>query len=86
MFVWNKFFVCLCLGFPGLGSVSLGAEHGNGALVVRTLVEINDAVGQCVQRVVLALGYILTGEMLVATLTNDDVAGGNALSTSNLNT
>jgi len=86
MFVWNKFCVVLSLGFLSLFSVSLGAEHRHCALVAGTLVEVYHAVCQSIQRIILALSNVLTSEMLVATLTDDDVAGDNLLSTPNLNT
>lgn len=84
MFVWNSFLFFLCLCRLRFFSVSLGREHGNGALVALALVEVNHAIGQCVERVILSLRYILSRVMPVATLANDDVAGDNLLATPNL--
>ena len=48
--------------------------------------EVDHTVCQSIQCVVLTLSDILTGEVLVATLANDDVAGNDLLTTPNLNT
>lgn len=61
-------------------------DNGNNTLVVLTLVEVNSTVYESVESVVLALSYTSTSEVLVATLTNDDVACDNALTAENLNT
>ena len=85
MIVWNKLF-CL-LGFSLLGSLSvnLRREHRNSTLVASSLVEVNNTVGQSIQCIVLALCNILTGEVLVTTLANNDVAGNDFLATPDLN-
>ena len=74
----------LCLSLLGLLSVNLRSEYRDSALVAGTLVEIYDSISQCIERVILTLSYILTGEVLVATLTNDNVAGYNLLATPDL--
>lgn len=56
-------------------------NHRDFALVELSFVEDNDAVGKSIKGIVLALCDILTWEVLVATLANDDVAGCNLLST-----
>jgi uncharacterized iron-regulated membrane protein len=85
LFVWNKFLlVVLCFGLLGLFGVFLRRENRNSALGAAALVEINHSVSECIERVVLALGYILTGEVLVATLANDDVASLDGLTAPNL--
>ena len=45
------------------------------------LLEFDDAVTQCIQRVILAHTDILAGIVLRAALTNDDVASNGGLST-----
>lgn len=83
MFVWNSF-CFLCLRRLRFFSVSLGREHGNGTLVAFSLVEVNHAIHERVERVVLSLRYILSRVMPVATLANDDVAGDDFLASPNL--
>ncbi len=85
MFVWNSVLL-LGLDFLGLLGVNLRREHRDCTLVATSLVEVHNTVGQCIECVVFALGYVLTGEMLVTTLTHDDVAGDDLLTTPNLNT
>ena len=45
------------------------------------LLEFDDAVTQCIQRVILAHTDVLAGIVLRAALTNDDVASNSGLST-----
>ena len=85
MFVWNKLLFYLSVSLLGFLSVNFGRENGDCALVAGSLVEVNHAISKSIQCVVLALSYILTGEVLVATLANDDVAGDDLLATPNLN-
>ena len=84
MFVWNKLIFVLSLGLLQLLSISLGREHANSALIALTLVEIHHAIGKSEQSVVLTLSYVLTWEVLVATLANDDVTCDDALTTPDL--
>lgn len=74
LFVWNSFVVYLCL------RCCLRRYNRDLALVELSFVEDNDAVGKSIKGVVLALRDVLTWEVLVATLANDDVAGCNLLS------
>ena len=48
--------------------------------------EVHYTVNKCIECVVLANTYVLTGIVLRTTLANDDVAGSNTLTTPNLNT
>lgn len=83
MFVWNKL-LNLSLSLLGFFSVSLWREHRHGTFVASSLVEVHHTVGQGIQCVVLALRYILTGVVPVATLANNDVTGNDFLTTPNL--
>ena len=87
MFVWNKF-CCYLLRFSLFGflGVSFRGQYGNCALVASSLVEVNDAIRKSIQCIVLALSNILSREVSVTTLANDNVAGNNLLTTPNLNT
>lgn len=74
MFVWNKLFKILSLRCC-LGSVILLRENRDLALVELSLVEVNYAISKSIQSVILTLSNILAYEVLVATLTNNDVTG-----------
>ena len=87
LFVWNKFVCFICLRFRCyLGCVCLFGKYGDCALVELSLVEVNHAVSECIERVVLALTYVFTRIVAVAALANDDVARDDLLTTTNLNT
>lgn len=69
----------------GLLSVNLWRENRNCTLVLAALVEVNDTICQSIQCIILTLSYILTWEVLVTTLANDDVTCDDALTTPDLN-
>lgn len=60
--------------------------YRNHALVILTLVEVYCSVDKSIESVVLTLCYTSTWEMLVTTLTNDDIACYYRLTTEDLNT
>ncbi len=60
--------------------------NANGRTVKTTSLEHYDTILQRVQGVILTHAYVLTGIVLGATLTNDNVACDALLSTENLNT
>ena len=69
----------------GQRSLSLGCWYDRyHALVVLSLVEVYSTVNESIESVVLTLSNASTGEVLVTTLANDDVAGCNALTAENL--
>lgn len=55
------------------------------ASVSAALVEVNHAVYQCVESVILTDTYVISRVVSCTTLANDDVAGDNLLTTPNLN-
>ena len=67
-----------------LGGISLLRQNVDCALVATTLLEIDDAVYERIERIVLALTNILAGVVAVATLTHDDVASVDLLATPDL--
>lgn len=60
-------------------------DNRNDRLVVLTLVEVNSTIYESVESIVLTLSNINAWEVLVTTLTNDDVASYTLLTTPNLN-
>ena len=87
LFVWNSFALfCLSFRLYSLCSVGFLGKDGDSTLIVLASVEVNDTVCKCIQCVILTLCNILSWEVLVATLANDDVACNNLLSTPDLDT
>lgn len=78
-------FFCLCVSVAVTLGFSLGLNGNDAAVAVATM-ESHRTVYECVERVVAAHAYVLTGIVHRATLANDDVTGHAGLATPNLNT
>lgn len=65
--------------FIGLLGVCLFRKNGYGTLVPLSAVEVNDSVCQGIEGIILSLSYVVTREMLVATLAYNNIAGNNSL-------
>ncbi len=73
-------------GLSSAWSLCLSWYYRHYALVKLSFVEINCTINKCIEGVVLTLRNTCAWEMLVATLTHNNVASYNLLTTENLNT